>query len=132
MAKPVSHVVKRPGRTHADPDVDIPVAEDLVTEPGNPVREDDVSYYGREYPMEAHFIENSADREWLWTEYTPEFAEWRRRHEERERPLAEAGEVSGGIEPSSEPQSDVDVTESIRAKARELGLGEVGVPRYER
>ena len=132
MAKAVSHIVTRPGRAHGDPDVKIPVAEDLVTEPGNPVCEEDLSYYGREHPIEAHFIENSADREWLWTVYTPEFAEWRRRHEERERPLAEAGEVSGDIEPTSEPQPGIDVTESIRTKARELGFGETGFTRYDR
>jgi hypothetical protein len=95
------------------------------------VREEDLSYYGCEHPIEAHFIENSADREWLWTVYTPEFAEWRR-HEERERPLAEAGEVSGDIEPTSEPQPGIDVTESIRTKARELGFGETGFTRYDR
>ncbi len=48
--KQVSHYVKRPGRNHGDPDVVIPVAEDLVSVPGIPVREVDVSYFSREIP----------------------------------------------------------------------------------
>ena len=65
--KKVHHVVRRPGNRLGDPDIEIPVAEDLVTEPGAPVREGDVSFYSREDPLEAHFVENSADREWLWS-----------------------------------------------------------------
>ena len=42
--KKVHHVVKRPGRKPGDSDVDIPVAEDLVTEPGIPKMEKDVSF----------------------------------------------------------------------------------------
>jgi len=55
--------------TDLDPDIEIPVAEDLITVPGSPVREGDISVYNREYPLEAHFVENSADREWLWSQY---------------------------------------------------------------
>ena len=59
--KKVHHVVRRPGNRLGDPDIEIPVAEDLLTEPGAPVREGDVSFYSREDPLEAHFVENSAD-----------------------------------------------------------------------
>ena len=48
MPKPISHVVRRPGPRPGDPDVEIPVAEDLVTVPGHPVREADISFYSRE------------------------------------------------------------------------------------
>ncbi len=41
MPKAVSHVVRRPGRRLGDPDVVIPVAEDLATVPGAPIREKD-------------------------------------------------------------------------------------------
>ena len=132
MPKEVSHVVRRPGRRHGDTDVDIPVADDLATVRGTPLQEDDLSFYSRDYPLEAHFIENSADREWLWTVYTEEFAEWRRRHEEREKPLLEAAEVSGDLEPTGRPAADGDITEAIRLKAREMGFGEVGFTRYDR
>ena len=132
MPKAVSHVVRRPGRKHRDTDVEIPVAEDLATVPGAPLREDDLSFYSREFPLEAHFVENSADREWLWTVYSEEFAEWRRGHEEREKPFLDAAEVSGDLEPTGPPASDGDLTEVIRLKARELGFGEVGFTRYDR
>ena len=132
MPKKIHHIVRRPGKAPGDPDVETPVADDLVPQPGNPVREADVSFYGREYPLEAHFVENSADREWLWTVYSEEFAEWRRRHEEREKPLLDAAEVSGDLEPTGPPTSDGDLTEAIRLKAREMGFGEVGFTRYDR
>ena len=68
-----------------------------MTEPGAPVREGDVSFYSREYPLEAHFVENSADREWLWSQYTESFAQWRIEHEKVDTPLVEAAAVSGDI-----------------------------------
>ena len=50
MPKAVHHVVKRPGRTLDELDVEIPVAEDLATVPGIPQREEDVAFYTRVYP----------------------------------------------------------------------------------
>ena len=72
MPKKVHHVVTRPGLSPADPAVNIPVAEDLVSEPGIPQRKADVSFYGRVYPLESQNIEKAADREWVWTVFTPE------------------------------------------------------------
>ena len=132
VPKAVNHVVKRPGRNNGDPDVEIPVAEDLVTMPGIPLREGDVSYYGREHPLEAHFIENSADREWLWMVYSEEFASWRKAYEERHGPLLEAAERSGSVEPTATPNPNKDATGAIRGKARELGFNEVGFTEYDR
>ena len=120
--KKVHHVVRRPGNRLGDPDIEIPVADDLVTEPGAPVREGDVSFYSREYPLEAHFVENSADREWLWSQYTESFAQWRVEHEKVDTPLVETAAVSGDIPPHGEPDPDLDPTEHIRRKARELGV----------
>ena len=53
MPKAVHHVVTRPGRTLDEPDVEIPVAEDLATVPGIPQRENDVAFYSRVYPLET-------------------------------------------------------------------------------
>ena len=64
MPKAVHHVVKRPGRKDGAPDVEIPVAEDLVSVPGSPQREVDVAFYSREYPLETQNVEKTADREW--------------------------------------------------------------------
>ena len=132
MPKEISHFVRRPGNKPGDPELVIPVAKDLVTQPGNPVRDADVSFYGREEPLEAHFVENSADREWLWSQYTPEFAQWRIEHEKRDQPLVDEAAASGEIVPDVKPDSNLEPTELIREKARELGFVEVGFTRYDR
>ena len=77
MLKTVHHVVTRPGRTKDDPDVEIPVAEDLATVPGIPQKEDDVAFYSRVYPLETQNIEKAADREWVWTVYEDDIRKYR-------------------------------------------------------
>ncbi len=131
MPKRVSHVVKRPGRLHGRPNVDIPVAEDLVTEPGIPQREIDVSFYSRVDPIESQNVEKAADREWVWTVYTDEVREYREQHDRNNKPLVDAAAVTGDIEPTA-PPAGRDLTEEIRTRARELGFGEVGFTRYDR
>ena len=86
MPKPVSHVLRRPGRRHGDPEVEIPVAEDLVSEPGIPLREKDISFFSRTDPLESQNIEKGADRQWAWMVYTDEVAEYRKGHDERMKP----------------------------------------------
>ena len=132
MTKTVSHVVKRPGRRHGDSQTAIPVAEELVTVPGSPVIDGDVSYYSREYPIESQTVEKSADREWGWTVYIKEVYDYRKKHDEVSEPLIEAAWVSGDIKPTAEPNPEHDVTTDIRDKARQLGFGEVGFTRYDR
>ena len=132
MAKRVSHIVRRPGRKPGDAQVEIPVAQDLKTVPGVPVREEDVSFYSREYPLESQNIEKSADREWARTVYTPEVSAYLKEHFERRKPLVRAAARSGETEPTAAPGPKIDVTEQIRSKARELGFGEVGFARYDR
>ena len=70
--KNVHHVVARSGRTLSHPPVEIPVADDLVTTPGIPLRQQDVDFYSRNYPLESQNIEKAADREWVWTVYSGE------------------------------------------------------------
>ena len=132
MTKTVNHVVTRPGRRHGDPQTTIPVAEELVTVPGSPVIDGDVSYYSREDPIESQTVEKSADREWGWTVYIKEVYDYRKKHDEVSEPLIEAAWVSGDIKPTAEPDPEHDVTTDIRDKARELGFGEVGYTRYDR
>ena len=131
MPKRVSHVVKRPGRLHGRPDVDIPVAEDLVTVPGIPQRDIDVSFYSRVDPLESQNVEKAADREWVWTVYTDEVREYREQHDRNNKPLVDAAAVTGEIEPTA-PPAGRDLTQEIRTRARELGFGEVGFTRYDR
>jgi NAD-dependent dihydropyrimidine dehydrogenase PreA subunit len=132
MEKAVSHVVTRPGRRHGDPDVQIPVAEDLTTVPGIPLRENDLSFYSRVYPQETQNIEKAADRQWVWTVYTDEMIHYRKYHDEVSEPLIDAAAVSGDLEPTGTPVPGKDVTADIRLKARELGFGEVGFTTYDR
>jgi len=130
--KVVHHVVTRPGRLHGFEDYPIPVAEDLVTEPGVRKSDVDVSFYSRVYPLESQNIEKAADREWVWSVYTPEVREYREEHDRVNQPLVDAAMVTGEIEPTGTPETGVDMTDAIRLRARELGFGEVGFTRFDR
>ena len=132
MPKPVSHVVRRPGRTHGDADVEIPVAEDLTTVPGIPLIDADVSFYSRVEPLKSQAVEKSAEQRWAETIYTEEVAEYKKGHYKRVKPLVDAAATSGDLEPTAEPVPGKDVTDDIRLRARELGFGEVGFTRYDR
>ena len=77
MVKRLSHTVKRPGRLPGDPDVEIPVAEDLASVPGVPQNPVDVAFYSREYPLETQAIEKSADRQWALATQSKDFDEFR-------------------------------------------------------
>jgi ferredoxin len=130
--KKVHHVVNRPGRRLGDPDVEIPIAEELATTPGvveNPV---DVDFYSRKYPLESQAVTHTADRNWVWTVYHPEEEEAHHEHERMVKPLVDAARASGDIEPTAEAIPGKDVTAEIKLKARELGFGEVGITRYDR
>src|SRR5215472_1649686 len=131
MTKTVNHVVTRPGRKHGDTDVQIPVADDLATVPGIPLREADLSFYSRVYPQETQNIEKAADRQWVWSVYPPEVLKHRKRHDELNEPLVDAAAVSGDLEPTGTPTGE-DITDAIRLKARELGFGEVGFTKFDR
>ena len=132
MSKQVSHSVKRPGRVKGDPDVEIPVAEDLATVPGIPLRQVDVSFYSRIDPLESQNVEKGADRDWVWTVYEDDVAEYIKGHDERMKPFIDTALVSGDVEPTG-PQVDAkDLTDDIRLAARELGFGEVGFTRFDR
>ena len=128
----VSHVVKRPGRLHGDPDYDIPVPDSLTTVPGIRKNDVDVSFYTRVYPIESQNIEKAADREWVWTVYTDDVRQYREEHDRVNKPLVDAANVSGEIEPTGEAEVGKDMTDALRLKARELGFGEVGFTRFDR
>ena len=100
MSKQVSHSVKRPGRVMGDPDVEIPVAEDLATVPGIPLRQVDVSFYSRIDPLESQNVEKGADRDWVWTVYEDDVAEYIKGHDERMKPFIDTALVSGDVEPA--------------------------------
>ncbi len=130
--KEIHHTVKRPGRTQDHDSVEIPVAEELATVPGIVKKDNDVAWYSRNYPIVSQNVEKAADREWTWTVYTGEMYEYRKHHDEVNKPLVEAAYVSGNKQPTGNVAPAKDVTEEIREKARELGFGEVGFTKYDR
>ena len=132
MAKPLSHKVRRPGRRAGDPDIEIPVAEDLAGVPGITQEPADVAFYSREYPLETQAIDHSADRQWALVTQPQDMTEFREVQGARMVPMYEAALHSADVEPSGTPAPDEDLTEDIRRLARELGFGEVGFTRHDR
>ena len=132
MAKPVRHTVSRPGRRDGDPDIEIPVAEELATGPGSPEKPADVAFYTREYPLQTQSIDYSADRQWAWVNQPDDLTEFRKVQDARMEPMYEAALVSGEVEPTGTPVEGEDLTEDIRRLAREMGFGEVGFAKYDR
>ena len=128
MAKRVAHYVTRPGKDLEDPTFTIPVAEDLVSVPGIPTRDNDVSFFSREYPLENMAIEESASAAWAREQrnnFSPEARAFAEEHQQHMEPIVEWVRTSGNLEPTGTPTGE-DVTEAIRQKARQLGYGEVG------
>ena len=128
----VGHVVTRPGRREQDPPVEIPVSEDLETVPGIPKHESDLEFYSREYPLETINIDERASRDWAnrIRDGHLEMREIRREHDRLNKPIVLAGRMTGEMEPTTEPVGE-DITELVKAKARSLGFGEVGITRYD-
>src|SRR5258707_9269500 len=105
--KKSAQVVNRPGRLPTDPPFYIPIPEDLMTVPGAPIRQNEVDFYSREYPIESQNIDYSADRQWATTVLTPEAYAHRKEHEQLNAPLVEAARHTGDIEPTVAPNLDV-------------------------
>jgi ferredoxin len=127
--KKIGQVITRPGRLPSDPPYTIPVPEDFLSVPGIPVRQNEVDFYSREYPIETQTVEMSADRQWAMTILSPEAYAHRKEHEQLNSPLVEAARHTGEIPPSGTPDPNVDpaeLTERLRTKAREMGFAEVG------
>src|SRR5688572_17149862 len=132
--KKVSHYVRRPGRNLGDPEVVIPVAEDLVSVPGIPTRESDVAFFSREDPLENMAIAESASADWARRQrnsFSAEYEAFSQEHAHEMEPIVEWVRNSGDLKPTGTPTGE-DVTEAIRQKARELGYGEVGFTRNDR
>ena len=134
MAKKVGHYVTRPGKDLGADPVTIPVPVELETVPGIPLKDKDVSFFSREYPLENMGLEESASADWARgqrKDYSPEARELYEEHERAMEPILEWIKNTGDLEPTATATGE-DVTESIRQKARELGYSEVGFTRYDR
>lgn len=129
----VGHTVVRPGRRYGDDPVEIPVPEELETEPGIPMVSKDVDFYSREYPLQRQQVEHAADTEWAPSVGTPAMQSYHHQHQAVMEEFYPLMNRSGDLPPTGTP-SGQDVTDLIRHKAREMGYLEVGFtlhdPRY--
>jgi Pyruvate/2-oxoacid:ferredoxin oxidoreductase delta subunit len=134
MRRIIGHYETRPGLRPEDPPTKFPVARDLETLPGIPTRPDEIAYFSREEPLESVAVAESASAEWaseVRRESWPEVTELYERHVQRIGPLVEWIKSVGDLEPIGTPTGE-DVTDGLRAKARELGYGEVGFTKFDR
>ena len=130
----LGHNEIRKGRSNGDQPVKIPVAKDLEKDPATMRREDEISFYSREYPLESFAIEESASAEWaagVRDEFSPETTVLYEKFQKEMEPAVEWIRHSGELEPTCEPTGE-DVTDALRKKAYELGYGEVGFVHFDR
>ena len=128
----IGHEVVRPGKNLGDAPVTIPVPEELATTPGIPMEKREVDWYAREYPLETMNITERASRDWAnaLRDQHVEMREIRKEHDKLNRSLIMAARLTGDLEPTAEPTGE-DITELIKAKAREVGFVEVGITAYD-
>ncbi len=128
----IGHYIERPGRRPGAPSITIPVAEELETLPGIPINQEDVEFYSREYPLVNIKITERAGQNWAvrMRDSNPESRAIRIENERLNKPLIQASRLTGDMDPTAEP-TDKDVTEKIKAKARDLGFGEVEITKYD-
>ena len=128
----IGHLVTRPGKTPTDPEITLQVPEELETAPGIVQRPAEVDFYSREYPLELANVETTADRDWEWPYHSEELNEFHKEHDRLNRPLVAACRATTGLEPTGTPVPGKDVSQLIKNKARELGIGEVGITRLDK
>ena len=85
----IGHEVVRPGQRLGEPEVNIPVPEELETVPGIPLNNREVDWYAREYPLESMNVTERASRDWANTlrDQHAEMREIRKEHEKLNRAL---------------------------------------------
>jgi len=128
----IGHEVLRPGKFRSDAPVTIPIPEELEGVPGIPLNYREVDWYAKEYPLETMNITERASRDWANAirDGHVEMREIRKEHDKLNRPLIMAARLTGDQEPTAEPTGE-DVSEAIKAKAKDLGFLEVGITAYD-
>jgi len=128
----IGHEVVRPGVRLGDPTYTIPVPEELATVPGIPLDQRQVDWYAKEYPLESMNITERSSRTWAngLRDQHAEMREIRKEHEKLNRALIMAARATADIEPTAEPTGE-DLSDAIKAKARELGFIEVGITFFD-
>ncbi len=128
----IGHEITRPGKSLNDPEVTIPIPEELETVPGVPLNQREIDWYAREYPLETMNITERASREWANTlrDQHAEMREIRKEHDRLHNPLIMAARLTGEQEPTAEPTGE-DISDLIKQKAREVGFQEVGITAFD-
>ncbi len=135
MAKRVvGKQITRPSGKPGEGPITFPVAKDLLKVDGIPIRDNEVSFYSREYPLESVAVEQSASTQWaneVRIDFSPETDALYESFRKEISPAVDWIRSSGELIPDASPSGD-DVSEAIRQKAYELGYGEAGFTRFDR
>ena len=128
----IGHEVVRHGKRSGEATVTIPVPAELEGVPGIPLEQREVDWYAREYPLESINYTERASRDWAneLRDQHAEMREIRKEHDKLNRGLIMAARQTADVEPTVEPTGE-DISEAIKAKARELGYLEVGITAYD-
>ena len=105
----VGKYITRPGRTVDDDDITFPVAKDLLKVPGVSRREDEITFYSREYPLESFAVDETASAEWagqVRDEFSPETTELYERFQTEMEPLVDWIKSSGDLDPTGDPTGE--------------------------
>ena len=135
MAKrKVGKIIRRASLKFGGPDIEIPIAADLLKVDGVPQRDTEVSYYSREFPLESFSITQSASAVWAQkerAEHTPETEQLYRDYQKKITPWINKIKRSGERVPNVSSQTE-NATKVIRDKAKELGYSEIGFTKFDR
>lgn len=130
----VGHTIRRNGRKYGQASVEIKIAKDLEKSPQTMRREDEISFYSREYPLESFAVSESASAEWaadIREKVAPEtsalYEQFQQEIESGISWVRESGDIAAVGIPTA-----ADVTDVIRQKAYEIGYGEIGFTRFDR
>ena len=130
----VGKQITRPSGNPDEGPITFPVAKDLLKVDGIPIRDDEVSFYSREYPLESIAVEQSASTKWaseVRIDFSPETEALYEKFRKDISSDVDWIRSSGELSPDTAPSGD-DVTEAIRQKAYELGYGEAGFAKFDR
>ena len=135
MAKrKLGKVVVRKGRKPGDDDLRIPIAADLLKVEGIPIRDNEVSYYSREFPLESFSVLESASAVWADGErerHTPEISNLYSEYQSKISPWIEKIVDVGNRKPDVTPDFQ-NITRRVRQKVLSIGYDEVGFAKFDR
>ena len=127
-------VIVKKGRKPGESDLHIPIAADLLKVDGIPIRDNEVSYYSREFPLESFSVLESASAVWADGErekHSPEINQLYSEYQAEILPWVEKVIDIGNRKPISPPNAE-DLTFQIKEKALSLGYDEVGFAKFDR